>query len=82
MYKRQDLYIDYLADSPAIFTYQGKEAIFHLLSVACGLESMLVREDQILGQVKQAYDFTRNMQIGGKEINLIFAEVIHFVEQI
>ena len=78
----KDLYIDYLADSPAIFTYQGKEAIFHMLSVACGLESMLVREDQILGQVKQAYDFTRNMQIGGKEINLIFAEVIHFVKQI
>lgn len=58
------------------------EAIFHLLKVTCGLESMLFREDQILGQVKRALEFSMQMDLGGKEIYLIFQEVIRFVKNI
>ena len=36
------------------YVYYGDRAVQHLLAVACGLESMVVGESQILGQVRQA----------------------------
>ena len=36
------------------FIYEGKEALRHLLEVACGIDSMIVGEDQIIGQLKKA----------------------------
>jgi len=38
----------------AIRVYPGREALIHLFNIACGLESMVVGEDQILGQVRTA----------------------------
>ncbi len=39
----------------ALFTLHGDEAIGHLFRVACGLDSMVLGEPQILGQLKDAY---------------------------
>jgi glutamyl-tRNA reductase len=40
---------------PYIYTHRGRDTVGHLLKVACGLDSMVLGEPQILGQVKTAY---------------------------
>jgi glutamyl-tRNA reductase len=41
--------------SPHIYEYRQEEAVRHLFRVACSLDSMVIGEPQILGQVKSSY---------------------------
>ena len=43
--------------------YEGRETLLHLFSLAAGLESMVIGEDQILGQIRTAY--VRCKKLGG-----------------
>ena len=52
--------------------YQGKNAIKHLFNVAAGLESMVVGENEILSQVKEAYLKTVQNKKIGYELNTVF----------
>lgn len=47
-----------LAES--LYLKQNQQAVSHLMQVACGLDSLILGEPQILGQVKQAFQFTEN----------------------
>ena len=55
---------------------EGKEAIHHLLRLASGLESLVVGEDQILGQVKRAFEFSRQNCYIDSFIPLVFEHAI------
>lgn len=54
------------------YTYNGDEAVRHLLRVACGFDSMVFGEEQILGQVKDSYRMACNAQATGKILNRLF----------
>ena len=40
---------------PSLYWHQDQQAVNHMMRVACGLDSLVLGEPQILGQMKQAY---------------------------
>ena len=62
--------------------YQDRKAVHHLLSVTAGLDSMVVGEDQILGQVKQAHELAREAGNSGKYLNTLFRYAVTCAKRI
>ncbi|WP_053984621.1 glutamyl-tRNA reductase [Niameybacter massiliensis] len=59
-----------------LYIETGEEAIKHLFDVAAGLKSIVIGEDQILGQVKDAHAFAMEIGASGKVLNKLFREAI------
>jgi glutamyl-tRNA reductase len=53
-------------------SWEGLEAVQHLMQVASGLESMVLGEPQILGQIKQAYALAQQSRSVGKYLSRLF----------
>ena len=54
---------------PYLYIYLDHEAVKHLFRVACSLDSMVVGEPQILGQIKQAYRDATEAKTSGVIVN-------------
>ncbi len=52
-----------------LYEYQGEEAIRHLFRVASSLDSMVLGEPQILGQIKTAYGYAAEFKTAGLILN-------------
>lgn len=52
-----------------LYDYTGTEAIHHVLRVAASLDSMVIGEPQILGQIKTAYGYASEFQTAGTILN-------------
>lgn len=61
---------------------QGEDALIYLFRVAAGLESLVLGEDQILGQVVDALDFSQTMGMAGKELNKVVRDAIRCAKRI
>lgn len=55
--------------SEHLYVYEGEDAIRHVLRVAASLDSMVVGEPQILGQIKTAYGYAREFKSSGLILN-------------
>lgn len=62
--------------------YSGKKALEHLYDVTCGMDSMVVGEDEILGQVRRAYQFSCALGKCGYELNMAFQGAIACAKRI
>jgi len=54
---------------PHLYSYHGEEAIRHVFRVASSLDSMVVGEPQILGQIKTAYGYAAEYKTSGVILN-------------
>lgn len=70
------LIIDYKKLNPDIesgfYSYSGYGAVRHLFRVVAGLDSMVIGENQILGQLKQAYRMSYGIRMTGTVLNRLF----------
>jgi len=53
-----------------------REAVMHLMKLASGLDSLVVGEDQILGQVRRALEFSRSGRYASANLSLIFDRAV------
>jgi glutamyl-tRNA reductase len=67
---------------PYLYAHPDQGAVKHLLRVASGLDSMILGEPQILGQIKDAYFAAREAGTVGKQLNKLFEYTFSVAKQI
>ncbi len=58
--------------TPYLYSYKDIQSIRHMFRVACGLDSMILGEPQILGQMKTAYHAANQAGTLGKNLSKLF----------
>ncbi|MEU5427798.1 glutamyl-tRNA reductase [Streptomyces olivoreticuli] len=62
--------------TPYLYVHYEDRAVHHLFSVACGLDSMVVGEGQILGQIKDALALGQEQHTAGRLLNDLFQQAL------
>ena len=65
-----------------VYVHEDAEAVRHLFRVAGGLESMVLGETEITGQVKKAYDTAHAARLTGRVLNRVFQKAFQAVKEI
>ena len=67
---------------PHLYDKSNRDVIEHLFCVAASLDSMVIGETQILGQVREAYDAAREQATAGAWLNPLFQRAIAVGKQV
>ncbi len=67
---------------PYIYIHPEQMAVRHMLRVASGLDSLVLGEPQILGQIKDAYSKARQAGTIGKMLNKLFQHTFSVAKQV
>lgn len=59
-----------------LYIYEDEQAISHLFKVTCGLDSMVIGETQILGQVRSAFLKSQEEKATGTWFNMLFKQSV------
>jgi glutamyl-tRNA reductase len=68
--------------SPFIYIKENSQAVHHLFSVAGGMDSMVIGETEITGQVKQAYQTAQQAKLTGRVLNRLFQTALQTAKEI
>ncbi|HMQ50638.1 MAG TPA: glutamyl-tRNA reductase [Anaerolineae bacterium] len=60
-----------------LYIHQDEQAVHHLMQVACGLDSLVLGEPQILGQITEAYEAALGQRAAGPVLSALFRAAIH-----
>jgi glutamyl-tRNA reductase len=78
--RRHGVAADALA--PALYHHQGAEAVRHLFRVTSSLDSMVLGETQIIGQVKDAYLAAQSAGSTGRVFNRLFQQALAVAKRV
>ena len=67
---------------PYLYAHTDAETIRHIFRVACGLDSMILGEPQILGQMKTAYQVAAEAGTLGKTLNKLFHHTFNAAKKV
>ncbi|MEU0678118.1 glutamyl-tRNA reductase [Streptomyces sp. NPDC006172] len=62
--------------TPYLYVHYEDRAVHHMFSVACGLDSMVVGEGQILGQLKDSLARAQELHTAGRLLNDLFQQAL------
>ncbi|MCK5664254.1 MAG: glutamyl-tRNA reductase, partial [Thiotrichaceae bacterium] len=68
--------------SEHLYTYKQSDLVRHLFRVACGLDSMILGEPQILGQIKTAYNTAHKLGTTSRLLNKLFEHSFFIAKQV
>lgn len=67
---------------PSFYLRQGEQAVWHLSEVAASLDSLVLGEGQILGQVKDAYERCFALGLARADLSRLFNWVLHTAKEV
>lgn len=66
----------------SIYCHHGQEAVRHVMRVACGLDSMVLGEPQVLGQLKEAYSLAYGAGATGTILSRLFEHAFSVAKRV
>lgn len=67
---------------PYLYSHHGQSAVAHMMRVASGLDSLVVGEPEIFGQMKKAYTLAGNLGVLGKPLSRLFQDAFSAAKQV
>ena len=74
--------VDLAAVEPHLYTHEDDEAVRHVFRVAATLDSMMVGEPQILGQVKDAFALAQACETVGPTLHTLFSQAFAVAKKV